>query len=130
MHRVAMITVLGLSLLGVSVGCSAPVYNVTNRPIPPIEEKPRTVESVKAEIMSAGEIRGWTMKDIEPGRLEGILRVRVHVAVVDIKYSTTGYSITYKDSYQLNYDGSQIHMEYNNWVRGLEEAIDGRLKLE
>ncbi len=129
MYRFAVKAALVLSLFVISVGCVAPIYNVSNQPIAPSEGKPRTLESIKAEIVAAGETRGWTMKDIEPGRLEGILRVRAHVAVVDIKYSRTSYNITYKDSYELLYDGTQIHMEYNNWVKGLQEAIDRRLKL-
>ncbi len=128
MYRVAVNAVLVLSLIAITVGCFAPVYNVTDQPIAPSGGKPRTLEEVKAAIVSAGEFRGWTMKDIAPGLLEGIHRLNVIIAVVDIKYSTTSYSITYKDSSQLNYDGTQIHMAYNDWVKDLQEGIDSRLK--
>lgn len=128
MYRFAVKAVLVLSLFVISVGCYAPIYNVTNQPIAPSGGKPKTLEEVKAAIVAAGEARGWTMKEIAPGHLEGILRIRVHIAVVDIKYSTASYSITYKDSSQLNYDGTQIHMEYNNWIKDLQAGVDTRLK--
>ncbi len=128
MYRVAVNAVLVLSLFAIAVGCFAPVYNVMDQPIAPSGGKPRTLEEVKSAIVSAGEFRSWTMKDIAPGHLEGIRRLSVIIAVVDIKYSTTSYSITYKDSSQLNYDGKQIHMTYNDWVKELQEGIDSRLK--
>jgi hypothetical protein len=128
MYRFAVKAVLVLSLFVISVGCYAPIYNVMNQPIAPSGGKPKTLEEVKAAIVSAGETRGWIMKEVGPGHLEGRLHIRVHIAVVDIKYSTTSYSITYKDSSQLNYDGTQIHMEYNNWIKDLQEGINNRLK--
>lgn len=128
MQRFAVKTVLVLSLFATSVGCMASIYNVTNQPIATSGGMPRTLDQVKSAIMAAGEARGWSMKEIAPGHLEGILRRGAHIAVVDIKYSTTNYNITYKDSSQLNYDGTQIHMAYNDWIKDLQGGIDSRLK--
>ncbi len=94
MYRFAVKAVLVLSLFAIFVGCYAPIYNVTNQPIAPSGWKPKTLEEVKAAIVGSGEARGWTMKELEPGRLEGILLIRVHIAVVDIQCSTTNYSTT------------------------------------
>jgi len=130
MYRFAGKAFVVLSLLAIFAGCMAPIYNVTNHPIAPSGAAARTLDEVKAAILGAGEARGWTLKEIGPGHLEGILRIRAHIAVVDIKYSPTSYSIAYKDSSELLYDGTQIHMEYNNWIKSLEDGIDSRLKVK
>jgi hypothetical protein len=33
----------------------------------------------------------------------------------------------YRDSKDLNYDGSNIHSNYNNWIRNLDQAIKQQL---
>ena len=129
MYRFAVKVLLLLFVLAPAVGCgTAPIYNVTNQAIASSGGKPRTLEEVKTAIVESGSARGWTMKEIGPGHLEGRLHVRVHTAVVDVKYSTTNYSITYKDSHQLKYDGTDIHRNYNSWVENLQSEIDKRLK--
>jgi len=49
------------------------------------------------------------------------------MARVAIAYSTRSYSITYKDSHTMNYDGATIHRNYNKWVRNLEILINRQL---
>lgn len=128
MHRFAVKAVLGLCVLAAAVGCrTAPIYNVTDHAIVTSGGKPKTLEEIKIVIVDAGRARGWIMKDIQPGLLEGELRLRNHVAVVDIKYSTTSYNITYKSSTNLLYDGTEIHKNYNSWIQNLQEEIEKRL---
>ena len=55
------------------------------------------------------------------------LNVRKHMARVAIAYSTRSYSITYKDSHTLAYDGATIHRNYNKWVRNLKILINRQL---
>ncbi len=108
------------------IGCrTAPVYNVTEAPINTSEKA--TAVDVKKAILSAGASLGWQMKEVEPGHIVGSLFLRRHSAVVDIPYTTESYSITYKDSTELNYDGSNIHSNYNGWVQNLDRAIQARL---
>ncbi len=108
------------------IGCrTAPVYNVTEAPINTSEKA--TADDVKKAILSAGAGLGWQMKEVEPGHIVGNLFLRKHSAVVDIPYSTESYSITYKDSTELNYDGSNIHSNYNGWIQNLDRAIQARL---
>jgi len=117
-----------LSVLIAAVGCRAvPIYNVTDRAIVASGGKPKTLEETKAAIVDAGRARGWSMSDKGPGHLEGTLRVRSHVAVVDIRYTTTNFSITYKDSQVLHYDGTKIHPNYNSWIQNLQGEIEKRL---
>ena len=63
------------------------------------------------------------MKEAEPGHIVGTLHLRKHMAIVDIPYSTNSYSILYKDSAQLDYNGDTIHQNYNGWITNLNNAI-------
>jgi len=51
--------------------------------------------------------------------------------VVDIAYDTKAFSITYKDSSNLQYDAakSEIHKNYNGWVQNLENGIRAQLNV-
>ena len=110
------------------IGCrTAPVYNVTDAPVN-VSEK-ATAEDVKKAILSAGAGLGWQMKEVEPGHIVGSLFLRKHSAVVDIPYSKDSYSINYKDSSELDYDGSNIHSNYNGWIQNLDRAIQARLSI-
>jgi hypothetical protein len=84
-------------------------------------------EDVRKAIMRAGGSLGWQLKDNGPDAMIGTLALRDHVAVVDIPYSAKQYSITYKSSTNLNYDGTTIHSNYNGWVQNLHKAINIQL---
>jgi len=104
------------------VGCrTAPVYNVTEAPVNSASEV--KAEDVKRAILTAGAGLGWQMKEVEPGHIVGSLFLRKHSAIVDIPYSATSYSIQYKDSTELGYDGTNIHSNYNGWIQNLDRAI-------
>jgi len=81
------------------------------------------MEQVKKAIITAGAGLGWNIKTQSPGHLIGTLNLRKHTAIVDIKYTTENFSINYKDSTNLNYDGTNIHKNYNGWIQNLEKAI-------
>jgi hypothetical protein len=46
---------------------------------------------------------------------------------VDVRYTATTYSITYKDSTNLNYRDGQIHKNYNGWIENLDRDIRNEL---
>jgi len=119
----ASILLLSAVLLG---GCrTAPVYNVTEAALP--SGKQHSMKDVEAAILRAGDKLGWTMRAVKPGEVQGTLALRTHVAVVSIPYSQKGYSIVYKSSENLNYDGTQIHSNYNGWIQNLERRINVEL---
>lgn len=104
-------------------GCAGtPVYNVSGAPI---ETNSRNVslDTVENAIRRAGAALGWQMKTIKPGLMVGTLNLRTHSAVVDVAYNTKSYNITYKDSTNLKYDGTNIHKNYNTWVHNLDNKI-------
>lgn len=113
-----------ISLLVVFAGgcTSNPVYNVESASV--ITGKTDvSMDEVKKAIIRAGGTLGWSMNAVSLGHVIGTLKLRKHVAVVDIKYDTKTYSIMYKDSTNLGYDGKNIHRNYNGWVQNLNNAI-------
>jgi hypothetical protein len=112
-----------IALLG---GCrSAGIYNVSAVPV--VSNKSVSMEDVQKAIVRAGVGLGWQMKPVEPGLIVATLHLRTHMAMVDIKYDTKTYSITYKDSSGLDYDGHNIHKNYNGWVQNLDNGIRSQL---
>lgn len=104
------------------IGCrTAPVMNIDNAAIP-VSEK-HSSKDIKKAIIRAGATLGWNMKSIKEGHMIGTLHLRKHVAVVDITYNKNEYSINYKDSTNLNYDGKNIHSNYNGWIQRLNQNI-------
>ena len=71
----------------------------------------------------------WDTREIASGRLQAKHSKRgkdlVHVAVIEVAYSSSTVRISYKDSQNLNYDakGKTIHGTYNKWIRHLERRI-------
>jgi hypothetical protein len=90
------------------------------------ERRGRLSRSQQA-ILSAGNSLGWRMQPQGPGKIQGTLNLRDQSALVDIDYSATTYSIKYKDSSNLHYDGNSIHKNYNGWIENLDRAIRNRL---
>lgn len=122
MKNIINIVVVAIVLALVSVGCrTSPIYNVDNLPIT-ISKKHNSKDIAKA-ITTAGATLGWKMKSTGNGHIVGTLYLRDHVAKVDITFTKKSYSIHYKDSQNLKYDGDSIHSNYNGWVKNLERNI-------
>ncbi len=128
MSKKIFIVAVSLVLMVLS-GCrTAAVYNVEDAVVVASVDKVSSSD-VKKAIMRAGSGLGWVMKANGTGKLIGTLSLRKHVAVVDIDYSSKSYSIRYNDSQHLNYDGTNIHQNYNSWVQNLQKAIQTQLNL-
>lgn len=126
MFRIFLALVIGASMIGLG-GCrTAPVKNVSDAPVT-MSKPTHTLADVKKAIMAAGISLGWQMRDAGPGVIEGTLLLRSHMAQVTIAYTKDTYSITYKNSANLNYDGTTIHSNYNGWVQNLDNAIRTQL---
>ena len=122
------IVLIASALLLILAGCVAnPLLNIENAPIQ-ISAKHNSTD-IKKAIMRAGAGLGWIIKEKKPGHLVGSIFLRKHSATVDIKYTNKAYSITYKDSENLNYDGTNIHKNYNGWVRNLNSRIQAELSM-
>jgi hypothetical protein len=99
------------------------IHNVADAPVSTSSGKAASATQVRSAIITAGTALGWSIKDDGPGRLEGTLRLRDHAAVVEIPYSGSRYSITYKSSENLQAGDGKIHKNYNGWVQNLDRAI-------
>ena len=120
--------IAGILLVSVFIfaGCgSAKVYNVSNHHV----ENKKSSETVYKAIKSAGQSLGWQIYKVKPGLAQGKLYLRTHVAIVNIYYTNSRYSIHYVSSQNLKYNAKKqtIHSNYNGWVQNLEKAIDVRL---
>ena len=117
------------AILSILLGCVSvePVFDLRNAVVPAYI---RSAEQVKAAIEQAGYKLGWRIYQVEEGRLEGVLEVRTHHIVVDIRYSAKKYSILYHDSLNMHYNESAqtIHNKYDNWIRNLDKQIQLALR--
>ncbi|MGH8675140.1 MAG: hypothetical protein ACREVG_12610, partial [Burkholderiales bacterium] len=78
------------------VGCrTGGIYNVQGAPV--AGTRAVAMQDVEMAIRRAGGGLGWQIVPRAPGKIEGILVLREHRAVVDITYDTQTYSIQYKD---------------------------------
>jgi hypothetical protein len=121
--KLAAFRIVILLIAGLALGAcrAAPLYNVSSATMstPPTA----TVEQVAGAIKRAGVGLGWQMIDKGPGEIEGRLKLRSHLAVVSVTFDNKNFSIFYKDSNNLDYDGTRIHKNYNGWIQNLENAI-------
>jgi hypothetical protein len=105
----------------------APVKDIDDEAI--LSRSALTLDEVETAIFEAGKIRGWKMKPVEPGHILARIDVREHQALADIFFDTEKYSIHYRDSTNLEYDGRVIHKRYNRWITNLNIDIQRNLPL-
>ena len=129
MNKILRISVITLTATLIFLtGCkSLPVYNVENAPID-VSAK-HSSKNIKNSIMRAGVALGWNMKAKKRGHIVATLFLRKFVAIVDIRYNKKSYSITYKKSQGLQYDGTNIHKNYNGWIKNLDRGIQAQLSI-
>ncbi len=131
MNRILSAFAVACLMIVVVAGCrgAGQIYNIKEAPVATATGKELTMEQVQKAIVEAGLSLRWIMSPDKPGHILGTQNARSHTAVVDIDYTTKSYSITYKDSVNLNFnaDKQTIHEAYSGWVRNLDNAIKGRL---
>lgn len=115
-----------IAVVLVLVACATPIENIDSSPIN-LSSNTYDLEVVTKAIERAGSRRGWRMKEQTPGHIVATLLVRGHMAQVNIVYTLDEYSISYKDSKNLDYDGKTIHRFYNSWVKNLDNDIQAEL---
>ncbi len=122
---------LSLVMVTALTGCrTAPIYNVQDQVVVTPTGRPLTLQQVRAAIVHAGAALGWQMRDEGQGHMVGTLALRDHMAQVDIDFTPANYSIIYRNSTNLNYDGNNIHSNYNGWIQNLQKSINTQLALQ
>lgn len=129
MTRLTLLLLAITAILMLTACRTAPVLNVDNAPIPYTADKALGMEKIQGAIIKAGTGLGWVMRPIKPGLIEASLNQRSHQAVVTITYTENDYNIDYKSSYNLKYNGTKIHRNYNNWIIYLNKAINNQLAM-
>ena len=122
--KLGLIIAAGVLLIA---ACATPVLNVTDVPVQTNSGQKASLDDVGKAITRAGVALGWQMKTVKPGNIMGTLNLRSHTAVVDVTYNTQSYSINYKDSVNLKYDGKNIHPNYNGWIQNLDRGIRAQI---
>ena len=116
-----------LALLALGACRVAPVQNIESAPLAAPEFA--SLEDIADAIVRAGLTRGWEMREIRPGLFEAKLLVDGrYEARVDIFFDTRTFSVVYKDSVNLRYNGRTIHKRYNQWVSFLKAEIQKQMR--
>lgn len=114
LKRASVLLAGGIAL---SACTSAPIENLHDQPVP---GKPNgtalNLKQVRASVMAGCVDKGWTPRLVKPDEVDARIQVRDHSAEVLIPFSAGSYSIVYKNSSNLDYDGKRIHHNYNRWV--------------
>jgi hypothetical protein len=121
----ATLLLAGLVALG---ACSKmrPVLNVEGRPLPPGAER-LSLDEIGQTIAQGAALGHWHVDPVAPGRMNANYERCEREATVAIAYDQTAYSITMVNS-TLRQEGDEIHKQYNNWIRRLEQDIDRELE--
>lgn len=128
MPNKVIILVFALILTGCT---SQPIKNIDGAYIPELQNSEnKNLTQIEKTIIVAALKRGWNPKVVSPGLIEADLKVRDHSASVTIEYDENAYSITYKNSSNLNYKDGKIHRNYNKWIHNLSETIRKELILK
>ena len=109
---------------------SVPVVDLPDQPVTTASGKALSVDEVQQTIRSAAEARKWVVVTQPDGRLAASYswNGNKHTIVINIACQADRYSLTYKDSVNMNYatnlDGkAMIHPHYNRFVGELRDAI-------
>lgn len=106
---------------------TAPVLNVSHVPVAGVPAGVDPTAYVHDAILRAVRSRGWTVAGEAPGVVTATVAKEGISATVDIPFTATDFSIVYRDSTGLKYDGTTVHKRYNHWVDRLRASIAAEL---
>jgi hypothetical protein len=88
-----------------------------------------TLAKVQATIEKTAYDLGWEVVDTKPGSFTAKRSwdYDKHNIAVDVVYDLKTFSLRYKDSKALGYDGRSIHHSYNVMVAALEDRIKAKV---
>lgn len=107
-----------------------PIVNIES-PAIGASGKKLTAEQVRGVLASAAQSQGWLVVTSKNGNFIISKSWMKHTITSEIKYTSSGYSIHYKDSINMNFTVENgvpsIHPGYNKYVHALDGAIRNRL---
>lgn len=117
-----------LLAIGSPTRAAVPIVDIEDAPVPASLSMEQIQERLIAGVLSR---KGRTVQAVAEGHIEVQFSVRSHLAFVDITFNEATYSITYKDSHNLDYKESKgrrkIHRNYNKWVQTLNGELQKSL---
>ena len=122
MRALLVAVTLALASAGCAMTMPMPNYDHQN-----ITQFRRSTDEVGAAIERALVSRNWVVTARRPGELDASLVGPEFRADITIPYSATTYSLRYRESQGLDYDGENIHRHYNNWLNNLTISIEREL---
>ena len=118
---------------------SAMVFLMGARQVPLTDPQPIAVpaglkvEQVSKAIRAALAGRAWAVTSEEPGHIVSTLKLREHMAKIDIVYDLQTITIKYLESGELMYAEKKgqrmIHRNYLNWILNLVNDMNRNLVL-
>jgi hypothetical protein len=118
---------------------SALVFLMGARQVPLTDPEPVVVpaglkiEQVTKAIKAALVGRTWAVTSEEPGHIVSTLKLREHMAKIDIVYDLQTIRIKYLDSGELLFAEKKgqrmIHHNYLNWIQNLVNDMNRNLTL-
>lgn len=120
--------VLTAVIVTLLMGCktTVPVRNFDNQVIAQYGNTPSSAKSVEKAIVRAAVSLGWKTSITSDEEIVATLDIRKHQLVVLITHDDKNFSIRYKDSVNLKYNGQKIHRQYINWVTNLIRSINAQ----
>lgn len=113
---------------GSAMHAAVPIVDIENAPVPAGLSMEQIQQRLITGVLSR---KGRTIEAAAAGRIGVRFSVRSHLAFVDITFDEATYSITYKDSHNLDYKKSKgrekIHRNYNKWVHTLNRELQRAL---
>ena len=121
-----MLRLLALALALFALNAQArnlePIGNFDNLPATTGGGQAATIQQITEALTAAGAPRGWQVAQVKPGQLVATVNVRnKHTVSLDVSLAPGLYSLRYKNSTNMNYNGVQINPHYNKWVQTLIE---------
>jgi len=112
--------VSGMIGAGIVAGCStAPIHNVETTRL----SDSQPLEVREKQIDRAARLQNWEVETIGPGVMVATKRRGAHMAASTIRFSPQSYSITLRNSVELEQSKTRIHDLHHTWVQGLDSSI-------
>lgn len=130
MKKQLAILLLGAVLAAGAQARSAPIYEPARVRLTSAQGVPLGAEQVRAAIVSGAAVRHWQVVAQGPDKVTlRYEKAGKFEAVVDVNYSADGFQVVYVSSNNLEYQrsstGTEIHPNYNRWIKNLELDIGG-----
>lgn len=118
------ILVVGIIVLLAACQRDVPIYNIESEPIITGTGQTLNLTQIQTAIRRGVLDKTWVVEEDGENKIKATLTKGRKIAVVTVTYSLDQYSIHYKTSTLLFYDGTNIHRRYNAWVKGLRKSIN------